>query len=99
MKKLIITALIAIASFTVQAQTKSKLVADETELVQLKTSFKVVTSNETIFSLLLKEFNVEVTKYTVEYKKDRQGRYKSYSVPFKPELLERLNQFFNKLNK
>lgn len=95
-----IVLLVALTSFSFNtfAQSKSKLVADETEIVKLKSSFKVVTSNEKILSLLLSEFQ-EVKRYTVEIKQDRQGKYKEYAVPFKNEWLDKVNRFFTKINK
>ena len=97
MKKLIITALIAIASFNVNAQNKP--VADETNIVQLKTSFKVVTSNQKIIDLLLADKELNVLKWSVSVKQDRLGSYKEYVISFKNELMSKVQSFFTKINK
>lgn len=99
MKTLKITCIIILLSLAGYAQTKGRiLVADETELVQLKSSFKIETSNEKIFSLLMKDLKSIVTKYTVSIKKDRSGLYNHYSVPFKQSDYEKVRLFLGKLD-
>lgn len=96
MKKLLLTLALALTMCYVSAQT---VIADETTLTELKASIKIETSNEAIFSALLKDFKDELTKYTVSFKKDRTGAYKLYTIPFKREQSEKLKQFFRNLNK
>lgn len=99
MKTLFLTILLAFIVLTTQAQKQSKLVADETNLVTLKTSFKIETSNLEIFGLMQKELKEIITKWNVVTRKDRKGEYFEYSIPFKPEHLNRVVQFFEKINK
>lgn len=73
------------------------LITDETTIKELKASIKIETSNETIFSLILKEFDIK--KYTVEFLSDRQGSYRSYTISFKKEDADKVKQFFNRINK
>jgi hypothetical protein len=91
--------LFLVLGFAIKANAQDKPIADETFMKRLKSSVKVETCNERIFSLLLTEFSGIVTKYTVSLKSDRSGAYKEYSVPFKLEYEEKLNQFFIKINK
>lgn len=74
MKKLLITLAFTLTMFCVNAQS---LIADETTIKELKASIKIETSNEAIFNLILKNF--EIKKYTVEILSDRAGVYKSYT--------------------
>lgn len=94
MKKLFITLALAVAMFTAQSQT---LVADETTIKELKASIKIETSNETIFSMLIKEFAVK--KWTTEILTDRAGSYRSYTFSFKKEDADKVKQFFTRINK
>lgn len=96
MKKLFFTLAFTLTMFLGYAQT---VIADETTLTELKANIKVETSNEAIFSALLRDFKDELTKYTVSFKKDRTGAYKLYTIPFKREQSEKLKQFFRNLNK
>lgn len=97
MKTLKLTCIILLLSLAGYAQTTKTLVADETELVMLKSSFKIETSNETIFKLIEKEFNGLGFKYTATVKSDRSGLYRAYSVPFKMVDLDRVKEFIKKL--
>lgn len=90
--------LLSCVSYKSLAQNKT-LVADETELVSLKSSYKVLTSNEAVFKLICGAFKSEGFKYTVSYKKDRQGLYIEYSIPFKSTDKQRLDEFFKTINK
>lgn len=99
MKNIILTLFIVLLAITTQAQKQSKLVADETNLVTLKTSFKIETSNLEIFKLMQAEFKSVITKYSVATKSDRKGSYELYTIPFKPENLSRVESFFQKINK
>lgn len=94
MKKLFLTIAFTLTMFCVNAQS---LIADETTIKELKASIKIETSNETIFSMLIKEFAVK--KYTVELLSDRAGSYRCYSISFKREEGDKLKQFFRNLNK
>lgn len=96
MKTIKITCFILLLSLAGLAQTKRVLVADETELVQLKASFKIETSNETVFKLILSDLKEVVTKYTVTIKKDRSGAYNMYSIPFKQSDIEKVREFLAK---
>lgn len=97
MKTLKLTCIILLISLAGYSQTTKTLVADETELVILKSSFKIETSNETIFKLIEKEFTGAGFKYTATVKHDRSGIYKSYSVPFKMTDIDRVKEFIKKL--
>ena len=99
MKRLMITTALALFMLTANAQRQAKLVADETELVTLKSSFKVETSNETIFKLLQAELKDIMLKYSVSVKHDRKGSYNLFIIPFKAVDLKRVNDFFVKINK
>jgi len=99
MKTLLLTTLLAFIVLTTQAQKQTKLVADETNLVTLKTSFKIETSNLEIFNRMQTELKEIITKYSMSIKSDRHGKYQVFSIPFKPEHLNRVNQFFEKLNR
>lgn len=98
MKTIILTTLLAFVMLTTQAQKQSKLVADETNLVTLKTSFKIETSNPEIFNRMQTELKDLILKWSVAVKSDRKGSFNLYTIPFKPEHLNRVNQFFEKLN-
>lgn len=94
-----IVMLFLVIGLVIDTFAQNKPVADETFMKRLKSSVKVETCNEKVFALLLTEFSGIVTKYTVSLKSDRSGAYKEYSIPFKLEYAERLNQFFTKINK
>lgn len=94
MKKLLITLAFTLTMFCVNAQS---LIADETTIKELKASIKIETSNETIFSMLIKEFAVK--KWTTEILVDRKGAFKSYTISFKSIEVDKLKQFFRNLNK
>jgi len=99
MKTFKLTCIILLLSLAGYAQTTKTLVADETELVMLKSSFKIETSNETIFKLMEKEFNGIGFKYTATIKGDRAGLYRTYSIPFKMLDLDRVKNLLNRINK
>lgn len=63
---------------TTFAQSKV-LIADETTIKDNKESFTIETSNESIVNMLI---NQNFKRYTVTIKKDRQGKYHSYSFNF-----------------
>ena len=48
-------------------------------------NFTVVTTNDTVFKLIIKKFEPIILRYSVAYKTDRLGRYKEASIYFKPE--------------
>lgn len=98
MKTLKLTCFIILLSLAGIAQTKRILVADETELVTLKSSFKIETSNEKIFNLIRSDLKDLVSKYTVSIKRDRSGTYQHYSVPFKQADFEKVREFLKKLD-
>lgn len=104
MKTLKLTCIILLLAVAGYAQNNFKqlapdvlLVADETELVLLKSSFKVETCNEAIFSLLKKEFTALGFRYTATIKSDRKGLYTLYSIPFKMVDMDRVKAFFTKI--
>lgn len=97
MKQIKITILFLLIGFAGMAQSKSKLVADETTLTYLKASVKLETSNEVVFGKILAYFKGELKKYTVEFKSDRSGLYKSYTVPFKNEDIAKVETFIKTL--
>lgn len=97
MKTLKLTCIILILSLAGYTQTNKTLVADETELVMLKSSFKIECSNDQLFNMIVAEFKGEGFKYTATIKKDRRSFYTLYSIPFKMEQLERVKQFFIKI--
>ena len=94
-----IVLLILLSSFSYNTFAQNKPIADETELIQLKSSFKVVTCNQKIMDLLLAEEKLGIVKYSVALKFDRLGRFKEYTISFKNELLDTVKQFFTKINK
>lgn len=96
MKTLKLTCFIILLSLAGIAQNKT-LVADETELVMLKSSFKIECSNDKLFKLMYDEFKGLGFRFTATIKQDRTGLYTMYSVPFKMEQLERVKQFFIKI--
>lgn len=98
MKTLKLTCIILLLSLAGYAQTKRILVADETELVTLKSSFKIETCNDAIFKLIQKEFTSLGFKYTATVKSDRKGLYTMYSVPFKQTEFEKVREFLKKLD-
>lgn len=79
------------------AQTKRTPIADETSIVELKSSIKVETSNDTVFKAITETFEDYLTKYTVTYKKDRKGVYIEYSIPFKSEQSAEVEKFLKSL--
>lgn len=97
MKTLKLTCIILLLSLAGYTQTTKTLVADETELVMLKASFKLETSNEKIFKLILSDLKDLVAKYTVSIKKDRSGLYNEYSIPFKQQDYDRVKIFIDKI--
>jgi len=48
-------------------------------------NFTVVTTNDTVFKLIIKKFEPIILHYSVVYKTDRLGRYKEASVYFRLE--------------
>lgn len=94
-----IVMLFLVIGLAVKSFAQDKPVADETFMKRLKSSVKIETSNEAIFKLLTESFTGEGYKYSVTVKRDRMGLYRSYSIPFKLEDVEKLNQFFIKINK
>jgi hypothetical protein len=98
MKKIIVSAFIIALSFSASAQ-KTKLVADETNLISLKNSFKIESSNSFITSALIKEFKTVMSGHRVKLKTNRKAQYEVVTIKFKPEYLTKVNQFFNNLNK
>lgn len=85
MKTLKLTALFLLIGLAGMAQTKKRLVADETTLTELKASIKIETSNATIFNKIWSKFKPTNKRYSVEVKQDRQGEYLQYTIPFKTE--------------
>lgn len=65
MKTLKLTFIILLLSVCGYSQTNKTLVADETELIMLKSSFKIETSNEKVFKLICDTFKSEGFKYTI----------------------------------
>ena len=60
------------------------LVADETWIVMSgKTSFRVITSNDTIAHRIMKRMENRMTKFTYVQKRDRMGNYWERSFYFK----------------
>lgn len=98
MKKLKLLVVLMMLSLATIAQTKTKtLLVDETELIMLKSSFRVETCNDQVFKLVLDKFKKEGFKYTVSIKKDRAGYYSLYSIPFKMAELDIVKEFFEQI--
>lgn len=96
MKTLKITCIILLLAVAGYAQTNKTLLADETELVMLKSSFKIECSNEKLFKLIYDEFKGLGFRYTATIKSDRSGLYTMYSIPFKMEQLDMVKSFMQK---
>jgi hypothetical protein len=48
-------------------------------------NFTVVTTNDTVFKLIIKKFEPIVLRYSVDYEIDRLGRHKEASIYFRLE--------------
>lgn len=80
MKK-IFTSLLMCILFTLNAQkTEKVLIQDETWKVELKSGYKIITSNETIKNQYK---NKNWNKMYITKKKDRHGEYLEYVFYFK----------------
>ena len=97
MKSFKITALFLFIGMAGMAQTKKRLVADETILVELKASVKIETCNESIFQRTWSKFKGTNKRYTVELKTDRHGEYTQYTIPFKTEQLKEVETYLRSL--
>jgi len=80
--KILLLLLLIISFSHVQAQ-KRALIADETWLASSgSSSFRIITSNDTISKMISGKFISIVTKYTYVMKKDRKGKYWERSYYF-----------------
>jgi len=95
MKTLFLTLSLSLVLFTVKAQ---KLIADETYIYHDKYT-TVVTYNETIKSLLVREFKGKYMQWTNDEKIMATGVYKCYTFKFNKIYNSKLISFFNKINK
>lgn len=98
MKK-VIFAFLMLSAITTYAQDVShpnrEIIADETEMEATPTgkSLKVITSNETLATRLIKHYNAtQELKYNFQYKSDRHGKYPVWTFYFKPESKEEVKK-------
>lgn len=100
MKKTLLIAALLLGTFAASAQTSKKLVADETQLIETKTSIKLVTSNETIFKDVVRIMSSAMKGYTVKFLTDKRTLevYKEYTIPFKFDLKPEVLEYVSELN-
>lgn len=81
-----------------QPPTEKILVADETEVIASgKTSFRIITSNDSIAHKLMRRFeNDGMTRFTYTPKKDRHGKYWERTFYFKNESWNIVADYINK---
>jgi len=98
MKTIKLTCLILLMSLAGFGQRyKSRLVADETTIKQLKYSFIVNTCNDTIFKLIQTRFNVNVTDYYRKKRKSFKTSYFDYTIRFRQTQLTEVEQYLKAL--
>ena len=98
MKRIILVLLLAV-SVSVQAQKTKILVADETQLTMSASTFKIITSNDSIAGLLEKEFRGRIDGISMTQKKDRYGGYWQYTFTFSNDYYMDMVAFIKRINK
>ena len=98
MVRVIIICLILLISLAGYGQRyKSILVADETTIKQLKYSFIVNTTNDSIFKLIQQRFNVNATDYYRKKRKSFKTPYFDYTIRFRQTQLTEVEQYLKSL--
>ena len=88
MKKNIYTILLLVALLIVSIVHAQRETPVTHETVYRKSgvnNFTVVTTNDTVFKLIVKKFEPIILRYSVNYKTDRLGRHKEASIYFRLE--------------
>lgn len=101
MKKVILASLLML-SLNTFAQHKHNLdrtpIADETEVAETKTKYKVITCSDEVYLRIMREYSDSVETVIMKpNKKDRKGKYTEYVVYFKLELKPKIEAFLKKL--
>ena len=98
MKTLKLTCLILLMSLAGFGQRyKSRLVADETTIKQLRESFIVNTTNDSIFKLLQTRFTVRAVDYYRKKRKSFKTLYFDYTIRFRQTQLTEVEQYLKSL--
>jgi len=98
MKTIKLTCLILLLSLAGFGQRyKSRLVADETTIKQLRESFIVNTCNDSIFKLVQERFNVPSTDYYRNKRKSLKTAYFDYTIRLRQEQLTEVETFLKQL--
>jgi len=99
MKNLFI-ALLMLVSMSTYAQKSSKMmVADETWYTQSTNTFKIITSNDSIYKMLTTQFGNVIPAISSKRKTDRNGEYIEYSITFNNAQYNDVVRFLNTINK
>lgn len=98
MKPIKLTCLILLFSLAGFGQRyKSRLVADETTLTELKYSFIVNTCNDSIFKLIQARFTFPSTDYYRKKRKKLKTPYFDYTIRFKKSQLTEVENYLKSL--
>lgn len=100
--KRIFALLIAVAPFVTFAQHKHDItktpIADETEVAETKTKYKVITCSDEVYLKVMRQFHDSVNTVIMKpNKKDRKGTYTEYIVYFNKDYREAVEKFLKSL--
>lgn len=102
MKKILISFALIIGTVTAASAQKSakapEFELNGTIITTQKSTLKVVTSDEFLFQSFIKTHATLIKKYSVDFKKDRQGVYKQYTIPFDVELLPEIEEYITEVS-
>jgi hypothetical protein len=97
MKKTILLGAIVVFAMAARGQNNAVLIQNGTSATELKKSVKVMTYNDTIFAMLMKEEKQHILRF-MTYLKDNNGEDSGvhWTIYFKTEALEEIKDFFKR---